>query len=205
MAERRHRAASAPGLGAAEREDSGGPYTACTRETRPGHSGGSRLAAGERGAVTVGGLDPPSPPRPPSAGRAQPPASPSGGGERARRASVNRRRQWARALPAAPAPHRIPGARVAFPQAAEAAPARPRFHPGSGALLSGRGGGGEGRALPAAAAGGLLREPEGTRITKEKGFLWCSPGITFNIRPGCPLHCGMSMDIYQFMVLRQLY
>ncbi|XP_037061652.1 uncharacterized protein LOC119088011 [Peromyscus leucopus] len=88
--------------------------------------------------------------------------------------------------PRRPPPHRIPGARVAFPQAAEAAPARASIRVlarcSPGAAAAGRGG--EGRTVPAAAAaaaaaaGGLLRQPEGTRITKENGFLANSTVIT---------------------------
>jgi hypothetical protein len=101
---------------------------------------------GKEEPVTVGGPDPPSPrrgraqPSPSSGGPGEPrPAKARGRGTRPSTASANRNAR----CPQLPPPPRIPGARVAFPQAAEAAPARPRFHPGSRALLSpGRGGGG---------------------------------------------------------------
>lgn len=106
----------------------------------------SRFSSRERGAVT-GGRARPACPAQCGAGSAaalqwgpgEPRAAEATGcGARPSRDAANGRAR----RPQRPPPHRIPGARVAFPQAAEAAPARARFHPGSRALRSGRGGGG---------------------------------------------------------------
>lgn len=162
-----------------------------TRENRPAHSSTSRPAArrANSGHVTrlvhhrgrrdsedrphfppgppvgkeepdaVGGPDPPSPRRGPGEPR---PAKAKGRGARQSGGSANGRAPW----PQLPPPHRIPGARVAFAQAAEAVPARPparasirvlaRCSPGAAAA----GHGGEGQAVPVAAAGSLFGELE---------------------------------------------
>lgn len=175
-------------LRASKREDSEWTQHRGARENRPEHYSTSRLAAGRatsghvtrlvhhRGRrdsedgpryspgppvgkeepVTEGGPDPavtlqwgPGEPRP---------AKAKGRGTRQSRGSANGRVR----CPRLPPPHRIPGARVAFPQAAEAAPARASIRVlarcSPGAAVEGHGG--EGRIIPVAAAGSLFCELE---------------------------------------------
>lgn len=149
----------------------------------------------------MGGPDPPSPRRGPGEPRA---AKAKGRGARQSGGSANGRARW----PQLPPPHRIPGARVAFAQAAEAAPARPLARPPARASIrvlarcspgaAAAGHGGEGQAVPVAAAGSLFGELEvGTAGVKASagGRAGTSPFFLLQTRGGSGRAAGKTCGL----------
>lgn len=209
------------------------PTIVGTRENRPAHSSTSRPAAGRANSGhvtrlvhhrgrrdsedrprsppgppvgkeepdTVGGPDPPSPRRGPGEPRA---AKAKGRGARQSGGSANGRARW----PQLPPPHRIPGARVAFAQAAEAAPAHPLARPPARASIrvlarcspgaAAAGHGGEGQVVPVAAAGSLFGELEvGTAGVKASagGRAGTSPFFLLQTRGGSGRAAGKTCGL----------